>query len=145
MKDLYERLKDRNMKSIEIPKWGPYLRKKWEAAFVSHLSDEDKESIFLHDDGSFCGYLWHVFSYEKKECLEREKAQDAFRQQPKKGCYVFYQHSDYALLLENASRLSVDDLMDEQDVYVVDKKFNWTYVQTHETGYCGPYFCHRTN
>ena len=29
----------------------------------------------------------------------------------------------------------------EEDVYVVDEDFRWTYVHTHEDGWCGPYFC----
>jgi Domain of unknown function (DUF4275) len=47
---------------------------------------------------------------------------------------VYYQHSDYALFLENPSTFDTDDLIDEQDIYIVDKGFNWTYIQTHETG-----------
>ena len=31
------------------------------------------------------------------------------------------------------------DDMDEEDIYVVDKEFTWTYVNTHERS-CGPYF-----
>jgi Domain of unknown function (DUF4275) len=145
MNDLYDRLKAQNIKIIEMPKWGPYLRKKWEAQFAAHLSDEDKESIYLHDTGGSCGYLWHLFSYKKKDCLKRDKAEAAFTIQSKNNCYVFYQHLDYALLLEKASMLHIDDLMDEQDIYIVDKGFNWTYIQTHETGYCGPYFSRKTD
>ena len=29
----------------------------------------------------------------------------------------------------------------ESDVYIVAKDFSWTYIRTHETGFCGPYFC----
>ncbi|WP_082615037.1 DUF4275 family protein [Paenibacillus sp. Soil787] len=43
-------------------------------------------------------------------------------------------------MVENLSRITADELMDEADIYVVDKEFNWTYVITHETGLCGPYF-----
>ncbi len=71
---------------------------KWEETFVSHLSDEEKESIFLHGDRYFCGFLWHVFSYEKKECFVREKAKELFQKQPKKECFVFYQLTDEVLL-----------------------------------------------
>ena len=45
--------------------------------------------------------------------------------------------------LENASTLTTDDLVNEQDVYVVDKGFNWTYVKTHETGWCGITFAEK--
>jgi hypothetical protein len=66
--------------------------------------------------------------------LEAEKAEATFNNQLKNNCYVFYQHSDYALILENASMLNTSDLINEQDIYIVDKGFNWTYIQTHETG-----------
>jgi argonaute-like protein implicated in RNA metabolism and viral defense len=145
MIDLYDRLNARNMKVIEMPKWGVYLRKRWEETFVYHLSEEEKESIFLHGDRSFCGFLWHVFSYERKDCFESEKAEDLFQKQSKNECYVFYQLSDYALLLENASGLIVEDLRDEEDIYIVDKEFSWTYVQTHDSEGFGPYFSHKSS
>lgn len=141
--DLYSLLKNKKVRVIEIPRWGTYLKKIWENEFVNHLSDEEKKSIYLHDDDGFCGYLWHVFSYEKKKCLKEEQANLAFNDQLKKSCYVFYQHTDYALILEHASSLTAADFVNEEDVYVVDKDFNWTYVRTHETGWCGPYFCRK--
>lgn len=30
-----------------------------------------------------------------------------------------------------------------QDAYIVAEDFSWTYVKTHENGWCGPYFCYR--
>lgn len=140
MNDLYDRLKSKKIKITEIPKWGPYLRKQWENNFAYHLSDSEKKSIYLFDSDGCCGFLWHLFSYEKKDCLEGEKAEVAFNNQPKNDCYVFYQHSDFALFLEKAPMFTSDDLINEQDIYILDKSFNWTYIQTHETGLCGPYF-----
>lgn len=138
MNDLYGRLKTKKIKITEIPKWGPYFRKQWENNFANQLSDKDKKLIYLFNTGGCCGYLWHLFSYEKKDCLKGEKAEAAFNNQTKNNCYVFYQHSDYALFLENASMFNTNDLINEQDIYIVDKGFNWTYIQTHETGWCGP-------
>ena len=88
-------------------------------------------------------FLWHVFSYDKRNCLQEEQADIAFNRESKKSCYVFYQHSDDAFILENATALTADDLISEEDIYVVDKEFSWTYVRTHETGLCGPYFCRK--
>jgi len=138
--DLVTELKKKKIKVIEIPKWGTYLRKKWEDEFVSHLNEAEKKAIYLYDEDGACGYLWHVFSYEKRVRLQEEQADTAFNREHKKSCYVFYQHSDDALILENARALRAEDFEDEEDVYVVDKEFNWTYVRTHETGWCGPYF-----
>ncbi|MEH7223704.1 DUF4275 family protein [Bacillus sp. JJ1566] len=138
--DLVSSLRLKKVRVIEIPKWGTYLRKQWEDIFVNHLSDKEKKSIYLHDEDGFCGYLWHVFSYERRKCLKEEQADTAFNKQSKQSCYVFYQHSDDAYILENASSLTTKDFENEEDVYIVDKSFNWTYIRTHETGWCGPYF-----
>lgn len=66
--------------------------------------------------------------------LKEEQADIAFNKKLKKSCYIFYQHSDNAFILENVSSINANDFLDEEDVYVVDKEFNWTYVKTHETG-----------
>lgn len=143
--DIVDKLKNKNIKVIEIPKWGIYLRKEWENNFANHLNEKEKKEIYLIDDGGFGGYLWHLFSYEKKDYLKGEKAEEAFNNEKKNRCYVFFQHSDYAILLENASTFHTDDLIDEigTDMYIVDKQFRWTFVLTHETGWLGPYFCRK--
>ncbi|MCM3092839.1 MULTISPECIES: DUF4275 family protein [unclassified Cytobacillus] len=138
--DLAESLRSKKVKVKEIPKWGAYLRKQWEDSFADHLSDNDKRSIYFYDEDGFCGYLWHVFSYERRKCLKEEEADIAFNKEVKKYCYIFYQHSDNALILEHASSLTARDFAEQEDIYVVDKEFNWTYAVTHETGWCGPYF-----
>ena len=138
--DIVDLLKNKKVKVREIPKWGVYLRKQWEDHFANHLSQEEKESIYMHDEDGACGYLWHLFSYAKKDCLKEEQAEHAFNHESKNACYVFYQHTDDALILENASMFTADDLQNESDIYIVDTDFTWTYVKTHETGYCGPYF-----
>jgi hypothetical protein len=138
-------LKNKQLKVKEIPKWGPYLRKQWEINFADHLSHEEKKAISLYDDDGACGFLWHLFSYEKKEALKNELAEEAFNNELKGNCYVFYQHSDYALILEYATYFTANDLLKEKDIYVVDKEFNWTYVKTHETGWLGPYFSRKTS
>ncbi|MFX3660985.1 MAG: DUF4275 family protein [Ectobacillus sp.] len=140
MNDLVSSLKNKKVRVVEIPKWGTYLREKWEDNFAGHLSVKEKKSIYLYDGDGCCGFLWHVFSYEKKKCLKEEQADIAFDRELKNSCYVFYQHSDEAYILENTSSLTAEDFTNEEDVYIVDKGFNWTYVRTHETGWCGPYF-----
>lgn len=63
-----------------------------------------------------------------------------FNNEKKSKCFIFYQHLDDVIIIENAWKLSADDLCCEMAVYVVDPDFNWIYVKTHETGWCGPYF-----
>ncbi len=136
-------LKDKKIKVTEVPKWGVFLRKQWENNFADHINNEEKKNIYLWDDKTCCGYLWHLFSYEKRDFLQGREAEHAFNNEYKGFCYVFWQHEDYALILENAGVLNAKDLEEEYDIYVVDKEFNWTYVNTHETGLCGPYFSRR--
>jgi hypothetical protein len=38
-----------------------------------------------------------------------------------------------------AGPVGSDFFADQQDVYLVDKHFTWTFVHTHEAE-CGPYF-----
>jgi len=138
--DLVSLLRRKHIKVTEIPKWGTYLRKQWENSFANHLSESEKKSISLYDEDGFCGYLWHIFSYKRRECLHEEEADRALERELKKSCFIFYQHSDEAFIVENAQALTAEDFINEEDIYIVDKEFNWTYVRTHETGWCGPYF-----
>ncbi|HHY25415.1 MAG TPA: DUF4275 family protein [Desulfitobacterium dehalogenans] len=138
--ELVNVLKNKKVKVTEMPKRGAFLRKQWENNFANHLSDEEKKNIYLWNNSGFCGYLWHLFSYEKRDCLKGEEAEKAFNNENKGSCYIFWEHTDHALILENAYILDSEDLEDEYDIYVVDKEFNWTYVKTHETLLCGPYF-----
>lgn len=134
-------LRKKNMKVREFQNWGVYFRKCWEDHFANHLSDKEKEDIFLHGDRYACGYLWDIFSYEKKKCLEGKEAENAFHNEVKKDCYIFYQHCDEILLIKDASLLHMDDILCEtEDAY---KDFTWTFVKTHEHRWCGPYFARK--
>ncbi|WP_281215376.1 DUF4275 family protein [Bacillus altitudinis] len=126
-------------KKTDIPKWGTYLRERWRGRFASHLSLEEQKEIGMD------GFQWHLCSWGKVECLEKEAAINAFHQQSKHTCTLFYQFTQEAYLFENAADLSVKELpytdghMDYSDLYVMDWEENWTFVMTHETD-CGPYF-----
>lgn len=141
--DLVSLLRRKNIRVTEIPKWGTYLRKQWENNFADHLSEDEKKSIFLYDEDGFCGYLWHIFSYKRRDCLHEIEADLALKKEAKNSCFIFYQHSDEAYIVENAKALTAEDFINEEDIYIVDKEFNWTYVRTHETGWCGPYFAEK--
>lgn len=58
----------------------------------------------------------------------------------KAKCYIFYQHSADVILVEQADVLEAANFTEEDDVYIVDEAFTWTFVVTHERDY-GPYFC----
>lgn len=139
MNYLIEQFQRENIKFKDSPYRGIYFRKRWEEAFVSHLKQSEKEKIYLYGDRYSCGYLWHVFSYERRPYLLQTAASDAFDAVKKSKCYIFYQHSADVLIVEHAASLKAAHFANEEDVYVVDENFTWTYVVTHES-YCGPYF-----
>lgn len=135
---LTEILHKQNIQYTEIGKWGKYLRGVWEKEFAGAISIDEKRKIYLHD------YLWHLFSYRKAKACEKDHAKNTFNNESKNRVYVFYQHSDYALTIENAKNIVAEDFNYEDDIYIVDTEFEWTYVNTHESA-CGPYFYHKNN
>ncbi|WP_256710910.1 DUF4275 family protein [Paenibacillus sp. FSL A5-0031] len=131
--ELIPKLEVKSMIVAEAEHEGRDMKREWEDVFAEGLDAEEKTNIYMEQ------YLWHVFSYTKKPCLSDEQAVEAFRNEPKKACYVFYQQHDLVLFLEDAARLMPEDVEGEQDIYIVDEHFKWTYVVTHESE-LGPYF-----
>ncbi|WP_176560177.1 DUF4275 family protein [Brevibacillus dissolubilis] len=125
----------KNIPIILLEKKGRKLRDRWENKFADHLTPKEKKRIYLHQ------YLWHLFSFGKHPCLKEEEARMALDMIEKSSCYVFYQHQRKALLLTEAAGITASDFEYEDDIYIVDKEFTWTYVHTHESN-CGPYFLH---
>ncbi|MEK3977731.1 DUF4275 family protein [Psychrobacillus sp. FSL K6-2836] len=132
-------MENRNIKFHEIPKWGSYLRGKWEVFFASHLSKAEKEAIYLKS------FLWHLCSWGKVDCYEKFEAIKMFEEQNKLKCLIFYENTDEAYLIEDAKQLLIEALpyeqihMDYGDIYVMDWYGKWTFMMTHESE-CGPYF-----
>ncbi|WP_198023055.1 DUF4275 family protein [Paenibacillus zanthoxyli] len=130
---LIDFLQQKNIKVTEINQWVPFLRSEWENNFTNHIHESVKKKIFLDQ------FLWHVFSYNKLNSTTQNKAKDRFNNQLKTECYLFFQHDDQALLLEEVKNMKAEDFDKESDIYITDKNFQWTYVKTHESQ-CGPYF-----
>ncbi|WP_338115248.1 DUF4275 family protein [Oceanirhabdus seepicola] len=101
--------------------------------------DVDTKNIYLD-----C-FLWHVFSYERLECLKGVEANKAFNDLKKNNIYIFFNEGEVVYKLSNSEKFTTDDLdyfegvWPYEDAYVVDEDFSWTYVRTHESE-CGPYF-----
>lgn len=115
---------------------GQELRDKWARLFARGLDISARMEIHMEQ------HLWHLFSYEKLPCLMNEQAEEAFHAQEKQDCYIFYQGREQVLFVANGAELTAELLRKEQDVYVVDRDFTWTYVNTHESD-LGPYFYKR--
>jgi len=117
----------------------------WLYAFGREL---DKDFIEAHviSPGN---YLWHIFSYEKAECLKEDEARAAFDALEYDKAIRF--HDGYGGQITGVSEtgkltakeLDKDKKRGPYDIYIVAEDFSWTYVKTHETGWCGPYFCIR--
>lgn len=105
----------------------------WDKTFAKNISENLKKEIFYEQ------FKWHIFSYEQKDCLKEDVAREAFNTVTKDELYVMYQGWPFVFLYTNANELVSDDLDSQQDIYVFDKNFTWTYVHTHES-MCGPYF-----
>ncbi|MCZ0754975.1 DUF4275 family protein [Anoxybacillus sp. J5B_2022] len=131
--DWIKQLRTKGVIVTELGRKGGRLRKQWEQAFADRISSQEKTSIY------FDQFLWHVFSYQKLSCLKETEAMEAFNNEQKDECLIFYQNDDRAYRLIDAKCLRADDLQHEHDLYVVNSSFTWTYVQTHEW-FCGPYF-----
>lgn len=145
--DFFHKLKSNKIQVSQTDDYGYSLRKKWEETFAAHLSPLEKKQIYLHSDSGASGFLWHVFSYEKRVCEKEEQAELAFDKQYKDMCLIFFQHTDEVWLVEGASDLKAKDLLladgEYADLYVVDREFKWTFVVTHEQGWIGPFFCRK--
>ncbi|MGZ9583771.1 DUF4275 family protein [Paenibacillus marinisediminis] len=105
----------------------------WDKTFAHDISEEVKEKIYYDQ------FKWHIFSNWKQLCSEKKAARTAFDAEVKDELYVMYQSSPYIFLYKNAKEVVAKDFDSQQDVYIFDKDFTWTYVHTHESMY-GPYY-----
>lgn len=110
------------------------LKNKWEMVFAGGLTDEERKEIHLDD------FLWHACSYKKIDLLENDEAREAFNKAIKKEVIGFYQNENDVLNFRDGSILKDSDFDLEEDIYVMDADYKWTYIVTHEKEQCGPYF-----
>ena len=116
------------------------LMKKWLSVFGKGV---DKGLIEEHVT-SYGNHLWHLFTWGEVSCLQGEEAKEKFDDLQYEEAIRFYDgyagHIEKVSLIGKISAKAVDKDR-ESDVYIVGKDFSWTYIRTHETGLCGPYFC----
>ncbi|MFJ2045452.1 DUF4275 family protein [Paenibacillus taichungensis] len=126
-------LEDKGVLVNELCEESEEIIQKWDNTFAKNISEEVKEAIY------YSQYKWHMFSYEKQDCLTDNAARDAFNAENKNELYVMYQHTPFIQIFQNANNVIAEDFDSEQDIYIFDQEFTWTYVHTHESR-CGPYF-----
>jgi hypothetical protein len=122
------------------------FEKRWLAVFAEGVSKQRLEECMR------CGhYIWHVFSYEllpAEDYLEGDAAREAYDSllvgERKNALFI----KPFAGKKPETFSLKYKDSGAEQlnqrtEIYAVAKDFSWTYIKTHEDGWCGPYFCRK--
>jgi hypothetical protein len=110
---------------------------KWLSVFASSVPNIIMKEHIIAD----YNHLWHIFTWGNVPCVIGNKARNTFDSLSFDKAIMFC--GGYSMQIENIqmrgkiTSLELDEL---NDVYVVDKNFEWTYVHTHEID-CGPYFC----
>lgn len=112
---------------------GKRLREQWINTFANNI---DISKIYIEQ------HLWHIFSYKRLKCLEKDEANKRFNEIRKNSIYIFFDSPDRCYLIENAEIFNLEDVKtyENNDIYITNKDFTWTYVKTHEDGWMGPYF-----
>lgn len=126
-------LLDKGVIITELYEEAEGIKNLWDNTFAENINEEMRESIHYHK------FRWHIFSYEKQECLKEVAARKAFDVVPKDEIYVMYQELPYVIQYKEAHKVIAADFDSQQDIYIFDKNFTWTYIHTHEST-CGPYF-----
>ncbi len=108
------------------------ILKRWEATFAT-VSKQTKEEIHYES------FKWHLYSYQKLPYLEGDAARKAFDEMTKTDVYFMYEGTPLVQVYKNAYNMVSTDIDNQQDIYLFDQTFSWTYIHTHED-MCGPYF-----
>ncbi|RDY30274.1 DUF4275 family protein [Lachnotalea glycerini] len=126
-------MKIRDLEFLQSDITKQQLLEKWISIFADDIDDDVKERIYIDDN------LWHIFSYKRKNSFEGNKAVLEFDNKYKEKIYIFYQNNENIYMINNASNLKFTDLAGQEDIYIVDESFLWTFIITHET-INGPYY-----
>ena len=111
----------------------------WFNSFIPAEKQEDAMNCYCFDRGGYCGYLWHVFSYNILNCHEKDMARKAFDGFDKQEAVILENIDDVAYRITDVSSIKAQDLDMLEDIILTAKDFSWAYVKTHELD-CGPYF-----
>jgi len=117
--------------------------KNYLAAFGAGVPDDvlKKNVIASHN------HMWHIFGCGNEPDAEGDDARRAFDKLSYDEAIIFrggYSVNNKPRIedVEICTKISSATLDYTGDVYVVDKWFEWTYVNTHEDDF-GPYFAYR--
>ena len=127
---------------VGMPKFSMTKQKfinQWIRHFAKGVSNDMLEK-YVKDQ-----FIWHVFSWELiklSNLLIGDAARQAFDQISKENCLCcdFFGSNGVTntLLPQYDTAEKIDN--DPAEFYVVAEDYSWTYIKTHESETCGPYF-----
>lgn len=116
------------------------FKRKWLDAFIPNLTKKQYNDCYVYQ------YLWHIFSYglvPKEKVLQGKAAREAYERINKDNAIVIQIWDDdeieqtFEITNEYKQWENIEDI---PELFVVGEQWKWTYVSTHENGWCGPYF-----
>ena len=117
--------------------------KKWVEVFAAGVPERDIKNRLL-TTGRIQNYIWHLFSYgfiPEDSYLSGDEARKVFDEIDKAGASYIVPFERKAHVKAITHELSSSaDAEKYTEIYFVGKNYCWTYIKTHETEQCGPYF-----
>ena len=122
------------------------FKKKWIEVFAAGVPERHIKNRLLSTD-KLENYIWHLFSYgfiPEDTFLSGDEARKAFDKVDKAGAsyIVPFERRAHVKDITPGSSSSAD-AEKYTEIYFVGKNYQWTYIKTHETEQCGPYFCYK--
>jgi hypothetical protein len=86
---------------------------------------------------------WHTFSFGYTPSFSGDLAWNKYRQ-AFKGIYLLLPNLEEGDGYKCNSEIPLNLSGKNIDVYICPLDYSWTFVNTHEEGMCGPYYCERS-
>ena len=116
----------------------------WLRHFAPNLSENQFET-YVKDQ-----FIWHVFSWKLIKfngLLTGDDARQAFDQTEKTNCICCDMFNGHGVTDNLSPQFDTAEKIDAEltEFYVVSQDYSWTYIKTHESDLCGPYFYKKNN
>ncbi len=109
------------------------LQANWESVYASGVSNSEKRECRMDQ------HPWHLFSFEIVPHLEGDEAQIKYGRKKDEDLLIFDLFEKCAVKCKTNDKPDLGSV--KSDIYVCPDDYRWTMVFTHETGWCGPYYC----
>lgn len=125
-----------------MPKFS-MTKQKFINQWLRHFAkDVPKDQLEKHVNDQ---YIWHVFSHglvNTDNLLIGNDARQAFNEIPKDNCIYCDMYNGNGVTNNLSPQFNTAKKIDTEltECYVVAGDYSWTYIKTHESDLCGPYF-----